>query len=638
MKKGLSIIALASFFTLGNAAQAQSGLSRADKAYDNYAYIDAIDLYERIIKQGRANAEILQNTGNAYYFNAEYARANEYYSQLFANHADQVSQPEYYYRYAQTLKNTGREAEAEKYLQEFARSLPQSSRADLVRSDAAHKAEIQKNSGRYTDFRNLEINSPYADYGSSVHGNELLFTTARDTGGLSKKEHTWTGAAFTKLYSATIHEDGSTSKPGGLSKKLDSKVNESTPVLTRDGSTIYFTRNNYNGRRGYDAEKTTRLKIYKSQKDRNGKWSTPESLSINSDAYSTAHPVLSPDEGTLYFVSDRPGGYGASDIWSVAIRPDGQLSTPVNLGSQINTDGRETFPFVSEDGILYFATDGRPGLGGLDVYAAKIKTDGTFTDAQNLGTPVNTQYDDFGYIISSQNRGFVSSNRPGGKGNDDIYGFTQTRALILECLQDLKITVIDGKTGSLLRDALVTIFNSDYSTGNNEFECGATYRAKAEKEGYLTREITVTLPDESGTTERQIVLEPKKVEVKKGDDLFKILKLNPIYFDYDKDNIRPDAAFELSKIVEVMKDYPKMQIDVRSHTDSRGSDSYNLKLSERRARSTAEWIMAQGIDRSRLTWKGYGEAQLINECTNGVKCTDEKHEENRRSEFIIVEM
>jgi len=288
----------------------------------------------------------------------------------------------------------------------------------------------------------------------------------------------------------------------------------------------------------------------------------------------------------------------------------------------------------------------------LDVYVVKTYEDGSFGEVQNLGAPVNSKADDFAYYIDHQTReGFFSSNREGGQGNDDIYRFVENRALQLECLQDLIVTVIDGNTKELISDAGLTLYDFMYTNLTNrsayidatyrfetDFDCGKTYRIKAEKEGYQTAEAETTLESKTGVTHVTLVMEPAKTPVKEGDDLFKVLNLNPIYFDLDKSNIRPDAAMELAKILAVLEEYPTMKIDIRSHTDSRASHAYNDRLSDRRAKSTRQWLISQGIEAERLTAIGYGERELVNRCANGLRCSEEEHQENRRSEFIIVEM
>jgi outer membrane protein OmpA-like peptidoglycan-associated protein/tetratricopeptide (TPR) repeat protein len=651
MKKGISILALVSSLFLGTTlVQAQAGLKTGNKQYENLAYAEAIKTYEHIAKKGYIDPELLKQTGNSYYFNGEYMAANVWYSKLFTDFESNSLDPEYFYRYAQTLKSIGDNQQAQLYFEKFAKMNPNSSRSALIKSGKKAMLEIEKNSGRYS-INHLVNNSPYTDYPNSMHNGKLLFTSARDTGNFVKREFTWTGDSFTKLYDSKINEDGSIDKPSRLSSHVDTKFNESGSVITKDGKTMYFTRNNYNyGSRGFNQDNTTLLKIYKAELV-NGKWTNIKALPFTSDQFNTAHPALNADESYLYFSSDRPGGYGSSDIWKVRIGPNG-YSSPINLGPEVNTDGRETFPYINSDDELYFSSDGRPGLGGLDVYALKIKSDGTLTAVQNLGAPLNSEADDFAYIIDSTSKlGYFSSNRSGGFGKDDIYQFKELRALELECIQDLRIKIVDAKTGELLDNAELELKTSEnapkafvnksvkgYYDFVTNYECGESYIVKVKYPDYNSKEESITLPTESGLTERTIALERKVVPIEKGVDLFKVLELKPIHFDFDKSNIRPDAALELEKIVKVMKQYPNMEIDVRSFTDSRGNDAYNMKLSERRAKSTAEWIISQGISSSRVSYKGYGETHLLNNCSNGVKCTDAEHEVNRRSEFIVTEM
>lgn len=652
MKKAVQLIALVSVLSVSTSSvYGQTGLKKAEKEYDRWAYIDAQRLYEKVLKRGYESQELLEKVANTYYFNGRYAEAHPYYERLFATYGSANLDAAYYYRYAQTLQHVGDQQKADQYYREFSQQVGSESQIVQMRKNESElRDQIRANSGRYDGLTPLPINTVWSDYGSYVHNNQLYFTSARDTGNIAKKVHTWTGDAFTSLYTIEMGADD-IRKVQRIKGEVRSNLNESSAVITQDGQTMYFTRNNQiRGKRGYDSDRNTHLKIYRAHL-KNGKWSDVEELPFNGDAFNTAHPALSADEKTLYFASDRPGGYGGSDLWKVSITEHG-FGTPENLGPNINTEARETFPFVNSNNELYFSSDGRIGLGGLDVYATKIRPDGSVTEVQNVGEPINSQADDFAYYIDYQSKqGFVSSNREGGYGNDDIYSFVETRALLLDCMQDLRLMVVDAQTHQIIPDATVTLYNAMYekqaesSMYANEnyrlldsYECGSSYRIKVEKADYLPQEITVNFPKENGVTERTVVLERKKIEIKPGDDLFKKLELNPIYFDLDKHNIRPDAALELAKIVAVMEEYPTMKIDVRSHTDSRASMKYNDDLSERRAKATAEWLISQGIDRSRLTWKGYGERDLYNDCKDGVPCTEEQHQENRRSEFIIKEM
>jgi len=652
MKNKLLLIGVMfALFTGNNKVCAQAGLNSADSDYDRWAYIDAIGLYEKVVKKGYSSRELIEKLGNAYYFNGQYADASKYYGKLFAEYEEGSISPEYFYRYAHTLQNIGSKEESEAYYRLFVKKAGNELQISKIRNNEKDlQKQILDNSGRLGEVVNLAINTPYSDYGGYIHEDQFYYTSAKDTGNLAKKRHSWTGDAFTNLYLANVEEVETEEKSSLIKGKVSSVLNESTAVLTKDGKTMYFTRNNIlNGKRRFDDKKATKLKIFKAEQV-NGSWSNITELPFNSDQFNTAHPALSPDEKILYFSSDRPGGIGQGDLWKVAITEIG-YGKPENLGPDINTEARETFPFVSGD-ELYFSSNGRVGLGGLDVYGAKIKQDGSFGVVQNVGAPVNSASDDFAYYIDrNSHKGYFSSNREGGKGKDDIYAFTELKPLMLECNQELHIKVVDGRTNRYIHDATVTLWDGVYNKKGESnaykdpsydlkqtYECGEFYRIKAEREGYISQEVSVSLPNENGITEKVIVLEPVKIQIKEGDDLFKILKLNPIYFDLDKHFIRPDAAIELAKVQAVLEEYPNMKIDIRSHTDSRASHKYNEDLSSRRANATAEWLISKGIDRSRLTWKGYGETQLVNKCSDGIQCTEEEHQQNRRSEFIVTQL
>ncbi|WP_409417467.1 OmpA family protein [Flavobacterium sp. PS2] len=633
--------------TLNGRAQSASQ-HKADKDYNQYAYIDAIATYERVAEKGYKDQEMFQRLGNAYYFNGELTKAAKWYQALFEMNPEQ--EPEYYYRYAQTLKATGDYAKADKTLDTFNKKKAADKRGELFENNKNYLEQIKANSGRY-EIADAKINSTQTDYGSAYYDNKLVFASARDTGGIAKKTFKWTNKSFTNLYTAEIKADGTLGTPERFQKNINSKFNESTPVFTKDGKTMYFTRNNYlEGKRGKDNQKITLLKLYKAEQI-DGKWTNVSELPFNSDQYSTAHPALSNDEKKLYFASDMPGTLGQSDLYSVTINSDKSFGKPENLGKTINTEGRETFPFIANDNQLYFASDGRPGLGGLDVYVTKINdnnNDNTFTTVQNVGAPINSKQDDFAFIIDSETqKGYFTSNREGGNGNDDIYKLTQTRKL--NCEQTLKGIVSDKETNAILENAKVTLLDEQFKTigevttvanGTYSFkvDCNKTYHVRVAKEDYETIETPVIIKEQSGETNLNIKLEKRIKPITVGTDLAKTLNIPIIYFDLDKSIIRKDAAFELEKILAVMQQYPKMKIDIRSHTDSRQTAKYNLALSDRRAKSTQQWLIKNGIKSNRLTAKGYGESQLVNHCSDGVPCTEAEHQLNRRSEFIIISM
>lgn len=622
--------------------------SKADKEYAKYAYVDAIKTYERIFEKGYKSKDMLEKLGDSYYFKADLEQAAKWYSELFA-YTQEVA-PEYYYRYSQSLKGIQDYAKADAMLIKFNEKSGNDQRGKLAASQKDYLETIKKNSGRY-DLEDAGVNSEFSDYGSAYYKTQLIFASARDTGSVGGKKHSWTGEGFTNLYSAYINQAGNLSTEDRFGKKLNSKVNESTPVFTKEGNTVYFTRNNYLNKKGKDKQGTTLLKIYKATLEDN-QWTDIKELPFNSNEYSVAHPALSPDEKTLYFASNMPGTLGQSDLFKVTINQDGSFGTPENLGNTINTEGRETFPFVVGN-ELYFASDGHPGLGGLDVFVSKIAKDGSYKEVINVGEPLNSSKDDFAYLINENTRtGFVTSNRAGGHGNDDIYKFFETKKLT--CEQLLKGVVTDKDTGLPLANAKVTLFGLQGqqelssaitdSQGNYTLlvECGETYNVRAEKQDYSTKESPIIIASTSGTTELSFVLEKGQCKVAIGDDLGKCFGIKMIYFDLDKSNIRKEAAIDLAKILDALNQNPTMELDIRSHTDCRQTAKYNMALSERRAKSTIGWLVKNGINASRLTGRGYGESQLVNNCgcepTNQSNCTEDEHQANRRSEFIITKL
>ncbi|WP_396169733.1 OmpA family protein [Flavobacterium sp.] len=622
--------------------------AKADKSYDKFAYVDAIKTYERVVAKGYKSQDLLQKLGNAYYFKADLVKAAKWYGELFT--FSQNIEPEYYYRYSQSLKEVNDYAKADDMMAKFKELKGTDLRAILAINQKDYLARIKKNSGRYK-VENAGINSKYSDFGSAFLNNKIVFASARDTGSFSNRRHSWTGEGFTNLYKADIIAEGTLYKAEKFSSDINSKVNESSPVFTKDGKTVYFTRNNFiNGKLGKDTEKTTLLKLYKATLE-GEKWTNIKEMPFNSNNYSVAHPALSADESTLYFASDMPGTLGQSDLYKIAINLDGSFGAPTNLGNKINTEGRETFPMVTSDGELYFASDGHPGLGGLDIFVSKMDKEGHFGEVVNVGEPVNSSYDDFAFLINDKTRyGYFTSNRLGGKGGDDIYKLKETQKLITKCEQNLSGLVTDKETGLPLADAKVTLLDADFKTlkevmsdkdGKFDFGlkgCKTVFYIKVEKQEFAptqTKAITIK-EDESSYVE--IPLEKPAQIIKKGDDLMKKFNITLIHFDLGKYNIRPDAEIELAKILDVLEQYPQMEIDIRSHTDSRQSAEKNRILSQNRASSTMEWLIKKGITQNRLTAKGYGESQLLNKCADGVKCSEEEHQANRRSEFIVTKI
>ncbi len=635
-------------------AKAQKTSPTAEKKYDKFAFIDSRKVYERMAEKGYKSIEIFSKLGDTYYFNNDYENALKWYDQLFELEKSEIPS-KYYFRYAQALKSGQQYAKAEGVLKAFYGNGITAGAFDDLSGTPKYLDLVEFQKGRF-EVQPVEINTTFQDFGTAYYGpDKVVFASARDTGLFFRRRHSWNEQAFLDLYVADRDSTGALGNVEKFDKRVNSILHEATPTFTKDLNTVYFTRNYFEkGNIKRDEQRVNRLQIFKSERV-NGKWSKPQVVDFSEGNYSTAHPALTPDGKTLYFSSDMPGTMGAdgllseTDIWRIDIEEDGSYSNLENV-ALVNTNGRETYPFVSDNGDLYFASNGLPGLGGLDIFVATMNEDGSLNPPVNIGAPANSVNDDFAFIIEDgTSTGYFSSNRDNGGDNDDIYRFVQTEELREVCKQTVTGVVTDAVTGEILPDARVNVIGMDNvsiayrSTNSNgkyafELECGQSFFIRAEKPQYNTAEELINTPETAGVINVNLALDPINQKGGVGDDLAKLLQLNPIYFDFDMSFIRQDAELELQKVLAVMEDNPTMVIDIRSHTDSRGDDSYNMRLSERRAASTKNYLIAKGIDASRLTSKGYGESQLVNDCANGVPCTEAQHQNNRRSEFIITSM
>ena len=615
-------------------------VKKAKKEIDKYSYIDAREIYLKVIEDGYESAEIYKNLGDTYYYNSEYKNASQWYTKLVSQFPDDVG-TDYYYRAAQSLKSVNEYEESDKMMELYVANGGDGLIAEIYKDNPNYLKSIAEDARDFNIDRTT-VNSEFSDFGPSFYLDKIVFASnSKDSDGA--KTLSWNGLPFLDLYEADVDENGNLSNVTLLNGDVNTKYNESSTAFTKDGKTLYFTRNNYfEGKKGRDKNKTIRLNLYKATRSGDTFWGNIEELPFSGKEFSVAHPALSIDEKRLYFSSDMEGTIGMSDLWYVDILEDNTYGTPVNLGPSINTEGRESFPFISNKNKLYFSTDGRSGLGGLDIFVAPLNEDGSLTGTiTNLGEPANSGLDDFGFIINEETRiGYVSSNRngEGGSVDDDIYLIKERCVVVISGL------VTDIDTGDLLPGATVSLLDSDNKmietkvVGADAFytfsaDCDSQYSVRGTKEQYAPKEEIVKTPSES--TNIEVPLRLKLVDPCPPNDLGCRLTLQPIYFDFDRFNIRPDAEIELAKILAAMREYPQLIIHIESHTDARGDDLYNEILSEKRAQSTLNWLVDQGIDRDRLSAKGYGETQHINKCSNGVRCTEEEHQLNRRSMFII---
>lgn len=645
-------------------AQAQEkNIKAPNDNYERYAFVDAQEMYLNVVNSGYESMEVFQKLGDTYYFNNDYTNAHKWYSRLFEYDSSMISK-EYYFRYIQSLKAIRNYDKANALMAEYEKIKGKDAVISSVGNGMNYLDLIEMQSYRY-EIKSEKMNSGTQDFGTSYYldSRHVVFASSKDSSSLVNNKHKWNNRQFLDLYIADADSLNGTltniRKFGKGAENLNTKFHESNAVFTKDGQTVYYTSNNYlNKEFKKSADDVNKLKIFRATKSKDG-WVNIQELHFNSDEWSTAHPALNREENRLYFASDRPNSklglddVPSSDIWYVDISSDGKLSEPINLES-VNTSGREFFPFVSDGGDLYFSSTGHAGLGGLDVFVVNLDDaiNEETVGVTNIGRPINGSYDDFSFIINDKLKtGYFSSNRRGGKGLDDIYSFKQIKEIV--CQDVIKGVVTDSETDALKPGTQVVLLDNNNvpletvvvgadASYSFKVDCDTSYSLRGIKDGYDPAEANTKTPAMIATIDLPLQIgqsvDDKMDNVKVGDDLADVLGMDwtIIYFDFDKSNIRPDAEVELQLILNYMRANPSVEIDIRSHTDSRAPDGYNIKLSDRRAKSTRAYLIAKGISSNRLTARGYGEFQLVNECSNGVDCTEEQHQLNRRSEFIVM--
>lgn len=628
-------------------------IKRADAYFDKMWYAEAAKLYEMALENDKDSYtyEVLQKIADAHYFNTNMEQAYKWYNTMYETYGDQMS-ADNIFRYAHSLKGTGNYARSKKLMRLYNKKY-EAQLGNITVSSEQREQILDRllNSKDKFDIKNLEINSEYSDFSPAFLGeDQIVFATAKDSSVFTTRRYKWDNQPYLDLYKAKLNEESQELRDAiKFSKKINTKYHEAAVTFTPDNNTMFFTRNNYGKKLRRDSKGINHLKIYKSVKV-DGEWAEATEVPFNSDSYSTGHPVLSPDGKKMYFVSDMPGSIGETDIFVVDLLEDGSFSEPRNLGPGINTAKKEMFPFVNGE-KLYFSSDGYIGMGGLDVYEVAFNEDGGFDEVQNMGKPINSNKDDFSFIVNEEKQlGYFASNRDGGKGFDDIYSFKTLKIEEIPVVKNAIAGIVtELVTGDVMPRALVTLLdenniklmemesNEDGSFLFEDLDATTKYILKTTQNSYFDDEREVATA-ENDTINVDIQMKKLKEMIAVEDGIRK-LKTEMIHFDFDKSYIRTDAAKELDKLISVMNEYPRMVIKIESHTDSRGSDVYNKYLSDRRAKSTRDYIISKGIAPERIQSAiGYGEERLLNECNGSVHCTEEKHYLNRRSEFIIVDM
>jgi outer membrane protein OmpA-like peptidoglycan-associated protein len=729
-------LVIATLVSVNTFAQKSPKELKGDKYFEIYSFASAIEKYKEVdgltMEGQRRLAESYKNTGAN-------SKCEETYMALVTS---SETTAEDLYNYASVLRSKGKYDQSNTWMNKFRDRAPNDLRALNYTNNSAEFPKILIDEGRYK-ITALDMNTDQQDFGPAYYGHQIAFTSSREGVKAIRRSYNWNGMPFLDLYVADIDfadiDSDQLNNPVQINKKFNNKMHEGPASFANDGSFMMFTRSNYEGK---SVDGTIHLQLFYSSKDENGEWGKEEAFILNSSEYSVGHPSLTRDGKVMYFSSNMPGGKGGVDIYRIERKGDSAWSEPVNLGESINTEGNEMFPFYQESqGVLFFASNGHLGLGGLDIFVSPERGEGEFVKVLNAGTPLNTREDDFALIVDKQMRkGYFSSNREGGKGDDDIYAFellkpftfgvmlkgtardkkgndlTGTKVILHDSEGNILETVItsetgsyeftveadkeftlngskeeyfdgentasskttrdevivdlvlekdpglsmyaivtDKKTGEVLEGVLLTVVDNitgaseEYTTpatgdyrrplGDKKLDDRGSYNFTIAKEGYFTKTLTYNVEfDRPGQFDVHATMDfTLDVEVK---DLSELVKINPINFDLNKYKIRPDAEIELDKIVEIMNKYPNMIVELGAHTDCRGSKRYNERLSDQRAKASANFIKGKITQPDRIYGKGFGESKILNgcECEGSVKsdCEEEKHAENRRTEFRVI--
>lgn len=759
LKRGINklfLVACLMFFTIQGFTQMK--MKVADRLYDELSYFKAVELYQDLARRSNATSYSIRRTAECYRMIGDSRNAELWYAKLVGR---SDASAEDFYHYGQMLKSNEKYKEANIQMEKFyEKTSGKDSRAVAHHENSDYEAELKAEAERYEIEILNEVNTEHSDFGASFYSNNgenmLVFASARRNMSLLNKDFQWDGSHFLDIYTAKLNEDGTVSETGSFNKEVKevkSQYHEGPVAFITygDKEEMYLTRSNYfDKKKGLSKKRHNNLQLYIATRAKGGEWGELKPFHYNNDEYSVGHATFTKDGKIMYFVSDMPKfregkanmNKGETDIWMCERKSDGTWDFPENVKA-INTEGKEMFPNIGTDGILYFASDGHLGLGGLDIFSAQPEGDKSFGTPVNMGYPLNTNYDDFAFIVNEDGTmGYFSSNREddAAKGNDDIYKVKINGPKIFT----ISGVVLDEKTNKGIPNAVVKIINTEtneifkegetdesgnfsltevpegnykivsekknfelttpfeFKTDNisgNELtnavvkmkknECGMIGTVTDAETGMPLEGVKVTMINNTSGESREFVtladgtfkdaLEgldcpgglidysfslvkegyfPKSVDFKyritepgivninehlkinlqkKAGDVRVFCGIDEIKYDFNKYNIRPDAAAELDKLVQCLKDNPDMRVEIGSHTDCRGKDRYNLRLSDKRAKSARDYVVSKGIARDRIFGQGYGEKELREVCAKCYDCTEEQHQENRRTEFQLVD-
>jgi outer membrane protein OmpA-like peptidoglycan-associated protein len=654
------LVALSMAFGMAGCNSAMQAYKKGVRHYDAGEYNLAISQFQKAEKGAIDPARLNYYMAESYRLSNRFGDAVPFYQKAVEAN---TTEPDARLNYAYALKSQGNYKGALDQLQQYVANAPKTTPKNTLDQAKSEIETLKANSiiaqkKTPMNLKNMgNLNSPGTEFAPVVRENELIFTASR-------KDQTYknNGLPMLGLYKTKLGQqpDETGNAPELFSTNVfQNDVNEGTPAFSKDGKTMILARGN-NGKRkgGLDVD------LYISRLGADNAWSQPLRLPISDSTAWDGSPAFSGDGKTLYFASNRAGGAGGTDLYRTSIDASGRFSRPVNMGRDINTPGNEMFPYVGPDAKLYFSSDGHPGLGKLDIFVATRS--GGVTRVENMGQPINSASDDFGLIYTDDDKGYLASNRAGGKGDDDIYFFQEgsgddsttiaqnppkegapktVRYFLAGTvgsndnpsnpLDSARVRIIDDATGQPIAEVVT---GQPGTFGKYPMQEGKDYTILAERRGYLTHREPFTM---QGKSIPQVFLTKPQTDTTFNvallldrSELNKTFVLENIYYDLNKYNIRSDAAPELDKIVTILKDNPTLKLELSSHTDARDTDAYNMKLSQNRAKSAVDYIVSQGIAADRLVAKGYGETRLV---VKNAK-TEEEHQRNRRTEIKILEL
>lgn len=720
MKRFLFLIALV-FITSSSFSQVLLGF--ADYKYNNLNYTDAIPLYKYyLVKRDSSNKDVIRKLATSYRLTNQSDLAEPLFGKLTlkdSNWSDIVN-------YAEMMMTNKKYDQVFRFVNRPEIAAKNDLRLLKISNSIKHMNDLVTTDTGNVRIALLPFNSEESDFCPAFYENGIIFSSTRMVSDFVQRNHTWTDKSFVNLFISSADDNFTTVTK--FAHKLKYKYNYGPATYNARYKTLYYTLNNpkKKSKTGYK-----NLRILSATYDENKKkWIKSNLFPFNSSDYACTHPTINPEGSKLYFSSDMPGGYGGMDIY-VCTWKDSLWSKPLNLGPRVNTAGEDLFPFIDRDSLLFFASDGRGGLGGLDIYEFNLRD--TSANSENVGAPLNSYADDFGLIkYTNADKGFFSSSRGNYGIDDDIYSYKRLKPKG----KTINVFVIDNSTGRLVDSSKLVVNSEIYRTPNNYFlpdgkifslgvTPGKTFSFTASAKGYQSNSIQALMNSEDSVYVIKLLKEKKGcivqgtitdritnlkldsaqvtiVNTQNSAEVFstftdasgfyrftglqggikyninvtrkgyfakeqgvstvgstcvttkerdydylrdfplepiilgKAIKIENIYFDLNKYNIRPDAAVELNKIVKLLNENPDIIIELSSHTDARGSDASNMTLSDNRAKSSAAYIIANGISAERITGKGYGESKLVNRCTNGVKCSEKEHQQNRRTEFQVI--